>query len=214
MLERIKKIFSTKGIKESLSVEEKIDNLFESLSEDDITVSIGSDLFCFFGKIVSIIDKIRQEIKDECGFIMPPVAITENKIVQENQVSVFIRGKFYKKTFVIPNEEGITEELHEILKTAVYDNLDIIFTSNITEKYINTVQKKNYWLVWNVTNVLSVIDIKTILFDILCKGKPINNINYIFEKIGEHVLSDGNYRDCLKRYNLHEIANQIAKSLR
>jgi hypothetical protein len=64
-----------------------------------------------------------------------------------------------------------------------------------------------------MTNVISVIDIKTILSDIILKGKSIKNIDYVFEKIGEQIFSDNNYRDCLKKYNPHVIAKQVVKSL-
>ena len=51
------------------------------------------------------------------------------------------------------------------------------------------------------------------MLDIIQKGKSLNNINYIFEQIGEQVLTEGKYRDCSVKHNPHIIAKQIVKQL-
>ena len=213
MINKIRNWFKKNNSQNVLSAYEKIDNLFDSLSEDIIHLQIGSDLVPFGESIVNLVSSLREEIKEECGFIIPPVRINEGAYIQENEIVIYIRQKRIKNIYVIPNEDGIKEEVYETLKTVIYEYLDKIFSNEVAEKYINTVQKNNSWLIWNLTNVIPVTDIKTILVDIINKGKSINNINYIFEQIGKQVLSDGSYRDCLKTRNPHVIARQIAKSL-
>ena len=214
MLRRIKKFLHIKQKEEEqLSVFDKINNLYDSLNEDIILVNIGEDLSPHSEFICGIISELREEIKDECGFILPPVKISECEYYQENEFIIKVRGIQAYDGFLIPNEKGIREELYESLKTVVYDNINDIFTNEITERYINIVQRENSWLVWNLTSLLSVVDIKTILSDIINAGKSINNINYIFEKIGEQVLSDGSYHECGKKYNPHTISEAISKYL-
>ena len=213
MLKRIRNLFNRNKEIPILSVDEKIDGLFDSLKEKIITVHIGLDLVKYGDIICDIISDIREEIKDECGFIIPAVKIKNNIFIQENELIIYVRGKQIKNSFLVPNEQGIREEFYELFKSIVYDSINSIFTNEITEKYINTVKENNSLLIWNLTNVLSTIDIKTILTDIILKGKSIEDINYVFEKIGELILSGGEFKDTLKKYNPHTIAKQVIKSM-
>lgn len=213
MLKRIKNLFNFKHKEEPLSVYERIDNLYDNLNQDDILIKIGSDLVPFGEYFSEIISELREEIKDECGFIFPAARILDNSCIQENEFVICIKGKDIKNGFLIPNEKGIKEEFYECLKTIIYDSLEILFTNEVAEKYIDIVQRKNGWLIWNITWTLSIVDIKTIMLDIIQKGKSINNINYIFEQIGEQVLTGGKFRDCLTKHNPHIIAKQIVKQL-
>ena len=212
MLNKIRILFGKKN-NTNVSVYEKIDNLFNSLNEEVIVLEIGEDLIEYENSISEIISSLRAQIKEECGFIMPTVSIKQNYVIQENQFNIFIQEKLVEQRFVIPTEDNIQEELYDSLKTNVYDNLDSVFTNEITEKYINTVKKNNGMLVWNITNILSIIDIKTILSEIIMKGKSINNINYIFEKMGEYILADGISQTNCKKYNPHIISQAISKYL-
>ncbi len=213
MLERIKNFLNIKSKNEELSPFERIDNMFDSLNSDIVQIQVGSDIISFEKTLFNVIGEIREEIKSECGFIIPPVKITDNNVLQENEYAIFIRGIKIKNGYLVPRSENIKIEIYEELKSTIYENLDKIFTNEITEKYINSVQKNNSWLIWNVTNILSVIDIKTILTDIINKGQSIHNINYIFEKIGEEILANGEYQNCSKRYNPHAIATRVSKLL-
>lgn len=213
MLDKIKDLLHITLKRSELSVYDKIDNLFETLDDDIIVVKIGTDLSDYKDVLLNTTEVIRKEIKEECGFIMPAVVIKGNLSMQENEFCICIRGIEKETRFVVPVEDEVREEFYDSLKSVIYGNLNTIFTNEITEKYINTVQKRNNRLVWNITSVLSVIDIKTILSDIILKGKSISNINYIFEKIGEHILSDCDYTEHPKHHNPHNIAKQIAKSL-
>ena len=211
MLNRIKSLFNIRRCVGNLTTNEKIENLFDSLQNEIITIEFGSDLIQFADSAIKLVWDLREQIKDECGFIMPAVKIKNNDIIQENEFRIYVIDKLAETRYVIPTEENLTEELYDGLKTVVYSNLDTVFTIEVTEKYINTVKKKNDLLVWNVMYILSVIDIKTILSDIISYGKSINNINYIFEKIGEQVLSDGIQQCSLKKYNPHTISGAIVK---
>jgi len=214
MLKRIKNLFNFKYKQEkTLSIYDAIDNLYDTLNSETIVINVGEDLTPYICYIQEIIKLIRNEIKEECGFILSPVKIIENNWIQENEFIIFIKNKKTENGYLIPNKDGIREEFYDIFKSNIYNSLDLLFTIEITEKYIDTVQKKNNRLIWNLTNSLSIIEFRTILVDILKKGKSINNINFIFEQIGEQVLTDGKFKDILSKHNPHIIAEQISKVL-
>lgn len=213
MLKRIQKIFHREPKEESQSVFEEIDSMFDSLNDDVLLITIGTDLIKYSELVSKKISEVRQEIKSECGFILPPVRICDNTYLQENEFNISIYGNILKSAYIIPNEKGINEELYETLKSTVYEYMDILFTNEITEKYVEKVQKNNGWLIWNITCKVSMTDIKTIMLDIIKKGKSINNINYIFEQIGEMVLANGKFGECGAKHNPHLIAKQIVKQL-
>ena len=216
MLKRIKNLFRKKSEENTneLSPGEKIDNLFEELYKDTILIHIGDDLAALNKEFCNVVSELREEIKDECGFIIPQVHIQDNSILQENEYKIFIRGNSALNGFLIPNKEGIRDEFYDALKTIIYDKISIIFTNDIAERYLDIAQRKNGWLVWNITKVLSIPEIKIILSDLINNGKSICDIGYVFEKIGEEILLDGGYQDCFyKKYNPHAIAKQIAKTL-
>ena len=214
MLKRIKKLFNLKKENNTLSTDDKIGLLYNELGIDTIQLHVGEDLSVFEEVLCDVIQKLREEIKDECGFIIPNVHIRDNTVLQENEFVIYIRGNFVERGFLIPNEDGIREEFYETLKTTVYGKIKSIFTNEVTERYIDTVQKKNGLLIRNITSILSVPDIKIILSEIIDNGKSINDIGFVFEKIGEEILLNGEYSDILiKKYNPHKIAKEIIKQL-
>lgn len=213
MLKRIKNLFNRK--KENIqSINDKIELLYDELGSDTILVHLGDDLTEYGEMFCNIIHELREEVKNECGFIMPNVHIQDNSVLQENEFVIYIRGNFVERGFLIPNEDGIRDEFYDTFKTIIYGKMKAIFTNEVTERYIDTVQKKNGWLIWNITSILSVPDIKTILSDIIDNGKSIKDIGYVFEKIGEEILLNDRYKEFYtKKYNPHNIAKEVIKQL-
>ena len=107
MLGKLKQIFNIKPKNCGINTPEKIEHLFDSLKEDQIRLEFGSDIVPYGEKVCSIIDGIRNEIKDELGFIMPAVHVLDNQNLQENEYTIKIQDKVLYRGFVIPNEEGI-----------------------------------------------------------------------------------------------------------
>ena len=196
-----------------MTASEKIEILFDNLDNAIILLHIGEDLVSHGKLICDITHEVREEVKEECGFIFPKVHVQDNFLLQENEFVIYIQGNQVGNGFLIPNEAGIRDEFYDSLKTILYNNLDKLFTNELAERYIDTVQRKNGWLVWNIAKVLSVPEIKIILSDIISSGKSINNIGYVFEKIGEQVLLNGGYQDCYRSLNPHNIAINVAKIL-
>jgi len=210
MIEKIKNIFKFGTKTLVTSPFERLDNMFsESLKEDIIRIEIGEDLTKFGDRMCEIVDEIRNEICDETGFIMPLVRIIDNQALQENKYRIILRGNTVFVDYVVPNKDWVEEVFPHDLKKVIQNNLSAVFTNEIVEKYIETVQKTNSWLVCEVFNCISTSEIRIILLDILKEGKSIKDINYIFEKINEQIFIENkfHYREP------HKLAKEIIKSL-
>lgn len=170
-----------------VSSEDRFGALFKTLSCDVIRVEVGEDIVPFAeNHIVDMIWKLRKAIKDKNGFIIPLVRVIDNEDLQENEYLIKVRDKVVYQGFVIPTGEDIEEDVRISLEQVCEDYLEEIFTNEIAEKYIDQVQANNNgWLIWNITNVLRVTDIRLILVALLRDGKSIKDIDYVFDKIGE-----------------------------
>lgn len=192
MIEKIKKIFCRKNTVEAeKDVLTKIDEMFESLDSDVITLLIGEDFLEFKDLVIGTISEIREELKENTGFILPPVHIMDDEELQENEFVLQTHNKEVLRTFVIPNSSEIKKEIDYAIRYLFNNNIKDIFTSEITEKYINFVQRKQCWTVWNLTCTFSVAEIREVLINVLENKKTIRNISYIFEKFAEYALGDG-----------------------
>ena len=73
-------------------------------------------------KLKEVINKRREEIKSECGFIFPEIYVREVCNLQENEFVIFIRNNMVANGFLIPNKDGITDEFYDVFKTALYNS--------------------------------------------------------------------------------------------
>lgn len=210
MIEKIKQIFKLGRKEENIppkSAEEQINELYETLvsQADIIRIEIGDDFVPYGKDIVNQISEFRENKKDENGFILPAVHVLDNQDLQENELIVKVRNKTVYQEFVIPNKESIIEEISLKLEQCFEEYLDEIFSIEAVEKCINLISTKNSYLIWNITNVLTMQGIKLILCNILKEGKSIKDITYIFEKISEVAIQEGHNFI----YNPKKIAKEI-----
>ena len=78
----------------------------------------------------------------------------------------------------------ITKEVNEWIKKVecgMYSDEDVMY--ELTEKYMETVQRNNGWLICYLSRLIPTTGIKIILSDLIKNGKSINDISFIFEKI-------------------------------
>lgn len=207
MIEKLKQIFRLK--KYSPTFDDRIANLYDTLYEDVIQIKVGSDIVPFGEKICSLIFDLREEFTYELGFIIPSVHILDNSILQENEYVISIKGIEKFRGFVIPNEKGIIDEIYESLKNVVLNNINLILTNEITEKYIEKVRLTNTLMIWDITGAISTTEIRIILTDLLEKGKSIKNISEIFEKISEQIYVENKTNS----RSPHKIAAEICKQI-
>ena len=210
MKELLKKIFKKEEYKENeQNIIEKIDEMFESLDSDIITLLVGEDLTNLDSTIINTIGDFREELKNTYGFILPPVHILKNNRLQENEFIIKVRDKEVLQKFVVPKQDEIQKELRESLETIYSSYLDEIFTYETTEKYINVVQRKHLWTIWNITLLYSITEVREVLIQLLKSKKSIKNINYVFEKFADCTLDF----DSCNRIPVNKLAHKLSSIL-
>lgn len=207
MIQKIKQLFHIQKPSEP-DIYEKIDNIFSELGGDTMSIKVGDDLINFGDMLINIVSNLRDDLNRELGFVLPAVHICNDVNLQENEYIIQVMEKTVFQDFIVPNIEGV-EEIYGKLKDIVMSHIDDIMTNEITEKYIDTAQKKNGWLVWALSYRVSPPEIKIILTDILKAGHSIKNINRIFEKIGKSVfVENSSYYT-----NPHKISEAVISEL-
>ncbi len=210
MLERLKQLFK-KPEEVQPTVEDKIEEAFNSLGEDVIRLEIGSDIAEFAEAILEKINDTRDEIKEQTGFVYPLVHVIEKEDdLQENEAVFFIRGQELAHDFLIPTEEAVASYIYESLMSIFENYIDEIFTMEYFEKYVTKVQTTNSWLVWDISRQLGVYEMKTVLVNILKEKKSISDINRVFEKIDECLAED---RDWCRVWKADVISKRICKEI-
>lgn len=211
MIGKLKTLFHLKKPqKPQKTIDERISDLYDSLQVDTLAVAFGDDILPFATSIVNGIGKLRNRIKDTTGFIIPPIRVINDKNLQENEIQILIRNKIVFTDFAIPKIEYVLKTVISNLTRISTKNVADIFTNEITEKYIDFVQKNNSWLIWNILRLIPVTGIRTILINILQDGKSISDIVFIFEKICEYATENEN---SLYAKNPYKIAEYIKKDL-
>ena len=85
MLEKIKQLLKLNRKEPVESVEDQINDMFKSLSVDELRIIVGEDLIGIAPAICQRIQELRKKIKEEKGFIMPAVRIIDDLDLQENE---------------------------------------------------------------------------------------------------------------------------------
>ena len=213
MLEQIKTFLKLNKKETSKSVEEQIDDLFNSLDGDTVCIKVGSDLTTFGDVIAEDIGDVRNKLKDKTGLIIPPVRLTDygTDDFQENEFRIIIQNKTVFTGFTVPKVDYACNEIMRELEKACIKNVELVLTSEMVEKYMNYVQNKNSWLVWYLSRLVPPTGIKVILANLIKNGNSINDISYIFEKICEQATID---RDMCSIRDPYKIAKAINSEIK
>lgn len=211
MIEKLKKILKLNNKKPEKNIYEQIDEMFDSLGVDEICVQVGEDLILYADEICNKILDLRRKIKDKTGLIIPAVRIIDDASYQENEYQLKLRGTSVYTGFTVPKTDYASNEITRNLEQVCMDNLDIVLTNEMVEKYIEFVQRNNGWLVWYLARLIPTTGIKLILADLIRNGKSIKDINLIFEKICEQATKA---RDIYTIPDVHKIAENLKLELK
>lgn len=172
------------------SVYDQIDNLFDDLTVDELSIKVGNDLVDFAEELCNRITQLRNDIADECGYIIPPVRILDDTNMQENQFCIFVRNNPCRVGYVIPTLDEACEEIINELRDVCFEHIDVVFSTALTEKYIERASRNNGGLVYFVTHFLPVTGIKYVLTNLIKNGKSIKDIDNVFAQICEQASKD------------------------
>lgn len=193
----------------TVNIEERIAELYTSLDSENLEIVLGNDFIEYKDTILDTMINFREDLKDSTGFIFPAIHIKSNNELQENELVFKIQDKIVFHEFVIPTEKEIKKTINNSLNYAYENFLENIFTIDIAEKYINTVQIKQPFAIWNLTCMYSIVEIRNVLMKILENKKSLKNINLVFEKFFQYTLNSGFY----VHYSTDKIAKEIIKSI-
>lgn len=201
---------SNKEKKNSNTIQEtNVDSLFETIESETLKILIGEDIISLGDCINENIRQLRGLIKEENGFIYPAVRVKSDFALQENEIQFYVNEKLIYTDFAIPKETYIETTFLYLFKNIILDNIDNIFTNSLVEKYVKFAQKDNSLMIWNLSNQLTVSEIKTILINLIKNKKSISNINMIFEKICDDIFVQ--HSSCSK--DPHKISERLCKIL-
>ncbi|MGM9993489.1 MAG: FHIPEP family type III secretion protein [Candidatus Avigastranaerophilus sp.] len=204
-----KKLFKPVDNTGEQCVLDQVNSLYNSLNDDIIHISLGDDLIPFIEMIINTTFNARTAIKNQTGFIIPAIKYSSDSTLQENEISVMIRGNIAFNKFVIPNKENIEKEIKDTLDELYLNNLSDIFSNEMAEKYIDAVIVKNRKLVADISYYFSTVEIRYILKELLENGISIYNIDLIFEKISEQIFMHNNSR----KHDIYSISKKIIKGM-
>ncbi len=211
MIKKLKEIFKLNSKKNEPNIYAQIDEMFDTLGVDEISVIVGEDLVLFAEEICGKISELRKKIKDQTGLIIPAVRVIDDASYQENEYQLKLRGKSVYTGYTVPKTDYASNEITRNLEQVCMDNLDIVLTNEMVEKYIEFVQRNNGWLVWYLARLIPTTGIKVILADLIKNGKSIKDINLIFEKICEQATKA---RDIYTIPDVHKIAETLNVELK
>ena len=111
------------------SIDERISDLYDSLQVDVLAVAFGDDILPYAQNIVNGIGKFRIKLKDQSGFIIPPIRVINDKSLQENEIHILVRGHVVYSDFAVPTKEYVLK--------SIMTNLSSIATKNVSDIFSN-----------------------------------------------------------------------------
>ena len=149
MMEILNKLLKLNRKQESKpSVFDQIDNLFDDLTVDELSIRVGNDLVEFGEELCKRITQLRDDIAEECGYIIPPVRILDDNEMQENQFCIFVRNNPCRVGYTVPTVDYACEEIINELRDVCFEHIDVVFSTALTEKYIERASRNNGGLVF------------------------------------------------------------------
>lgn len=211
MIEKIKNFLKLNKKNTPKDVYAKIDELYDSLGSDVICIQLGADLCNFAEGFCDRIHEVRQKLRDNTGLIIPPVRLIDNVNLQENEYKILIRNAEVYSGYTVPKADYAANEIMRELERTCIENVDMVMTNEMVEKYMDKVHKNNGWMMCYLSRLMPSTGIKVILADLIKNGKSISDIDYIFEKICEQATKT---RDIYTIPDAHKIAESLKFELK
>lgn len=210
MIKKIIDFLQFKKHEQEKTVQEEIDELFDTLYVDELKISIGEDLLPYSKELSLKIKDLRKKLKEKTGLIIPAVRILDDCDLQENEYRLFIRQNVVFAGFTVPKEDYAINEIIANFEKQCIKNVELVLSNELTEKYMETVQRNNGWLICYLSRLIPTTGIKIILANLIKNGKSIKDINFIFEKICEVATQD---RDMYSIRDPYKIAKALNSRL-
>lgn len=184
--------------KQKCNLETEIENLedavnpnsmYQRLGVDVISMQVGLGLIYLAdpeqkNKLLPAIAKLRKDLTDELGYIIPNIRVMDNSKLKSNECIISIRNtvreRFFVETSALEKEEVIIKHLRN---TVIKHANDIISKTDIL-KLMEIVRTQDPTLVNDlIPELISAVDFRRIIVNFIREQVSIKDIILIFERL-------------------------------
>lgn len=137
------------------------------------------------------IQKVREELAKEYGYLLPFVRMKDNIDLESNQYQICIYDRVVLDNKVECLEEFAFVEVYEVLKRVAIEQYDYIINRQIVKNLIDNIACQYPAVIQNlIPEKVSYAMVQQVLVGIIKQGKSIRNLIKIIELIEEGINAD------------------------
>lgn len=135
------------------------------------------------------IQKIREELAKEYGYLLPVVRMKDNTELEDNQYQICIYDKVALDCKVECLDEFTFKEVYEVVKRVAIEQYDCIINKQIVKNLLDNIAFQYPAVIQNlIPDKVSYSMVQQILVVIIKQGKSIRNLIKIIEWIEEGIM--------------------------
>ena len=168
--------------------------MYERLGVDVLSIRLGTGLLHYADPecenvMLPLISKVREELTDELGYIIPNVRCLDDKDLKPDEFRIYVRGIMRDKFFVGKNtkNEEISTLLRKHLRECCIKNVNNILTRTDVIKLMEIVNTQDPTLVNDlIPSRISAVDLRRILVSLIREEISVKDTILIFERLCDY----------------------------
>ena len=168
--------------------------MYERLGVDVLSIRLGTGLLNYADPecdnvMLPLISKVREELTDELGYIIPKVRCLDDKDLKPDEFRIYVRGVMRDKFFVGKNtkNEEISNIFRRHLRECCIKNVKDILTRTDVIKLMEIVRSQDPTLVKDLIPArISAVDLRRILISLISEEIPVTDVILIFERLCDY----------------------------
>lgn len=168
--------------------------MYERLGVDVLSIRLGTGLLHYADPecenvMLPLISKVREELTDELGYIIPNVRCLDDKDLKPDEFRIYVRGVMRDKFFVGKNtkNEEISTLLSKHLRECCIKNVNDILTRTDVIKLMEIVNTQDPTLVNDlIPSRISAVDLRRILVSLIREEISVKDTILIFERLCDY----------------------------
>lgn len=172
---------------EDIKVAGNPNSLYHHLGVDTISIKIGLGLVHLTkhdNKLLHAILKLRKDLTDELGYIIPNIKITDSPDLKPNECVIYIRNTKRERFFITPKDTDKEEIITNHIKGNCIKYANEIITKTEVLKLMEIIRAENPTLVNDlIPTLISATDVKRILVNLIKEQVSIKDLAYIFDRL-------------------------------
>lgn len=190
--------FSKIALNNTQYIEEELEDLqlavnpnfmYERLGVDVISMQVGAGLVPLCdptgrNKLMPAVAKLRKTLTDELGYIIPNIRAMDSKTLDFYECKIFIRGAQRDAFVVDPKKENSQDIIVEHLRKCCIKHVNDILSKTDVLKLMELTRSQDPTLINDlIPELISAIDFRRIVVNLLREEVPIKDIILIFERL-------------------------------